>query len=626
MFTTSSHHKTYHSRWFQAAVKLCARVVMICSSFPESHIMRERGWKTWKKLDAEGIMAGGLVFMTAVLFWFCIEACRHGFNFTDEAYYLMNMRSPHSEVFTLSFFGAVFHPLYKLLGGNIFALRAVDTVGKYILSLLLVWMVLKEDIRAYGRKDIGLAVVLSLAALSFMQNVHRHSWLATPSYNSLTFEAMLVCVIGVLLCASSTPDRKHFGFFLSGIGLTLCFLAKPTSAALLLCGLSGYFLISSKEKVRDLSLMYLWFVVSLLAAACWTSGSTYKFVAILANSYHDASVAGEGHGLLELLKRFLDFPKFSLQDALVVAISLAYMALAISCLKLKHAAAMITAFSSLMVIFLLLFTEKFWSLAQAYHFPFLNLTGILVLCIVYGMHKGQGFGTGFKSPENSIPLAALFFIMPVAYLFGTNTDYWATGKKVLIFPVLGVLVLSRMFLKERMRNFILPFAMNMVLVVALWLSWGVQRPYGNDAPLGAQKTFINLGRGLYLSEGRAGHIEEVQNLVRQAGGVHGMPIIDLAEAGPGYLYALGAESIGHSLFGGARRRNKVEGTVRILQRVSEEKLRESWVLVRAKGGRVSGYSEKVFADLGLNFPGGYEKRAEWKHGTFLLYAPKAARP
>ena len=47
MFATNIHHETYHSRWFQAAVQLSARVVRACRSFLESHAARE--WeKTWK--------------------------------------------------------------------------------------------------------------------------------------------------------------------------------------------------------------------------------------------------------------------------------------------------------------------------------------------------------------------------------------------------------------------------------------------------------------------------------------------------------------------------------------------------------------------------------------------------
>ena len=53
--------------------------------------------------------------------------CRSGFDFTDEGFYLNWISNPQNFRASVTQFGFVYHPLYKLIGGNIALLRQVNS-------------------------------------------------------------------------------------------------------------------------------------------------------------------------------------------------------------------------------------------------------------------------------------------------------------------------------------------------------------------------------------------------------------------------------------------------------------------------------------------------------------------
>ncbi len=197
------------------------------------------------QVDSQAMMACGIFFMVAALFLSVIDACRHAYDFSDEGLYFLAISSPKLHIWSVTKFGSFYHPFYELLGKNVFLLRIVDAIFRYILSFLLVWLILSEKICNLDKKHLAWAVVAGIATISFMSNMHYPWWLATPSYNTLNFEGLLVCMIGVVLTTQS--PKKYFGLIVAGIGCTLCFLAKPPSAAVLLFCLSCYFFPNSKE-------------------------------------------------------------------------------------------------------------------------------------------------------------------------------------------------------------------------------------------------------------------------------------------------------------------------------------------------------------------------------------------
>src|SRR5664279_2110705 len=118
-----------------------------------------------------------------------ILRCRSGFDFTDEGFYLNWISSPWNYQGSVSQFGFVYHPLYKLVGGDIVLLRQANVLILFALgwtlclallrSIFIQWDSIGASLRAGA---IGAALVAGAGSLSFFD-----LWLPTPSYNSLTF-------------------------------------------------------------------------------------------------------------------------------------------------------------------------------------------------------------------------------------------------------------------------------------------------------------------------------------------------------------------------------------------------------------------------------------------------------
>ena len=589
--------------------------------------MREWGAKTWKALNAETIMACGLVIITALLFWRCIEACRHTFDFTDEAYYLFNIKSynlyPVPQNATK--FGAVYHPIYKILHGDIFLLRVADVVFKYILACVFAYLVLSKIAKDVWGRFVSVAVAAAVAALSFLQYIHYREWMGTtPSYNSLNFEALLICVIGVILAATgSTQRKKYLGAVLAGFGGALCFLARPSSAPLLCCFVFFYFFPVSLGRLKILCLMGSSAMVAILVCACLVDGSPFEMYRAYVASYQDIMSLQGGQSLG--LRRFLKVPLISMQEILVFALGAIGLALAVFCMRQTYSSILMVLFACLLCAFLIIFPESAKALILSRHFPIVNIIGIAVLVLLARILWKRLDGYIFAPRE--LTLALMLFVLPAAYAFGTNLDYWMTATKVIVFPVVGTIMICRLLPADMFKKVVPCFVMGMLLFAALSITYAHQVPYRQDAPIRAQHTKVRMGEGtLRLSEGYAKFIGEARLSAQQGGFASGMPVVDLTGQSPGLLFALEAEAVGAPwIIGGYR--GSLDLATRILQRVPQDKLKRSWILVEHGGAR--SIPDEIFTRLGLDFPSAYQKRAEWRYSEkrlFYLYAPKAAQP
>ncbi len=579
--------------------------------------------------DGQTSMACGIIFMAAVLFWRVIKACGYGFEPTDEAYYLISMQSPHLYDSSITKFGAVYHPLYELLGGNIFFLRVFDTILKYILAFLLAYLVLAENIRSLDKKDTAWAVIAGIATVSCMQNLHEQSWMgampswmsATPSYNSLNFEALLICMIGVVLATSESFFKKYFGAFVIGLGCTLCFLSKPTSSLLLFICLFFYFFLISKERFKLLSVIYITSAVFMLISMCIISGTPYKFVIGLINGYYDTLSLQSGHSFIKGLEHFINLPSITLQDALLFVLAVSFMLLLAVCQKTKKTSASVVVFACAASSFFIMSPERTQSIQQPDYF-YITFAGFLLFAVLFASKKWK---EGSIRPQTSVlALSLLLFVMPAIYVFGTNTGYWWSANKVLVFPIIGTIVAFKLLPAKQLWNLALSFIMSVILFITIPIAYSQYAPYRQDAPIYKQKTFMRIGGGrLKLAEVTASYIEYVQSQAQQGGVVSGIPIIDLAGYGPGMLYVLGAEAVGTPwILGGYS--GRLDTATRQLQRVPREKLLRSWVLTNHNDEQRQSIPDEIFVRLNLNFPDGYEKRAEWYCGELPceLYAPK----
>src|ERR1700737_3121572 len=168
--------------------------------------------------------------------------CRSGFDFTDEGFYLNWISNPWNFHSSVTQFGFVYHPLYRLVGGDIVLLRQANVVILFALGWALCFTLLRSIFIQWDSIDaalragaIGVALVTGAGTLSFFD-----VWLPTPSYNSLTLQSLMLASIGALLADRELSRSSSAGWILVGIGGSLAFLAKPTSAAALGCIAAAY--------------------------------------------------------------------------------------------------------------------------------------------------------------------------------------------------------------------------------------------------------------------------------------------------------------------------------------------------------------------------------------------------
>ena len=206
--------------------------------------------------------------------------CRSGFDFTDEGFYLNWISNPWNFRSSVTQFGFVYHPLYKLVGGDIVLLRQANVLILFALGWALCVALLRsifirwDSIGASPRVGtVGVALVAGAGSLTFFD-----LWLPTPSYNSLTIQSMMLAATGALLAGRELSKPSLAGWILVGIGGGLAFLAKPTSAAMLGCMVAVYLAAAGKFRLRGLSIAVAVAVFFLGAAALAIDGSLFGFV------------------------------------------------------------------------------------------------------------------------------------------------------------------------------------------------------------------------------------------------------------------------------------------------------------------------------------------------------------
>jgi hypothetical protein len=177
----------------------------------------------------------------SILAW-TLHQCNFGLDFADEGYYLVSIFAPFRYPVSLSQFGFIYHPLYKLVDGNIALLRQTNV----LLTFCLAWTLAGISLKAIfvGRNWTKFSLIVISAAIASASLVFLRLWLPTPSYNWLSFQSLLITAIGLLLAEKHFSGLSVVGWLLVATGGWLAFMAKPTTAAALGLSSAVYLLLS----------------------------------------------------------------------------------------------------------------------------------------------------------------------------------------------------------------------------------------------------------------------------------------------------------------------------------------------------------------------------------------------
>jgi len=516
-----------------------------------------------------------------MLFW-VLSCCSSGFEFTDEGYALKWNSAPWEYHASVSQFGFLYHPFYRLVGGDISLLRQANVLiifaSAFALCATLLHAMFSDHtgFRSMPRVWlVALAFVVAAGSLTFFD-----LWLPTPGYNSQTFTSLILTGIGVLLIDGAWSKRSISGWLLIGAGGALSFLAKPTSAALLGCAVVVYLLIAGKLWMRGLLVSVLTAVALLIASALAIDGSLAAFVDRVLDGMRLGSRLTPDQPLSRVFR--VDSFTFSREQRFNFILLLAVTFTAILLATRSNLVARIAAMLIALVLAGLSVAVSTGALAPHISYePFqpMQFWAIFFAVALLALLSPQRSCRALS--RKGVALAVFFIVLPYVYAFGTGNNYWEQGGRAGLFWLLGGLVIS-IELAERNSAWrsLVPVAAAALLVPTGVLWAAMEHPYRQTQPLRLQATPAEIDHGnsrLFLTAEAAAYIRDLRKIAAENGFRAGDPVLDLSGVSPGAVYALGARAPGAAwLLAGYPGSNEFFTTA--LDQAGCEAVAASWIL------------------------------------------------
>lgn len=535
-------------------------------------------WLPW--LAASGALAGLLA---------ALRVCAHGFDFTDESFYLIWIARPFEYPFSITQFGFIYHPIYQWLGGDIAALRRTNALLTFGLDAVFSALIIRRQLAPAELSKLSLLLLsVTLASGATASLVSRGMWIATPSYNSLCLQAILLAAIGLILADLRATPASAGGWLLLGVGGALTFMAKPSSAAALaVCSLVTL-AISGRWRTPLLALAVASAVGGVATCALAIDGSLTAFATRLDSGLQLARDLNDHYSIAHALR--LGTPRTHTdQQTTFLAVTVVTVCGALL-LGARHP--LLAGCGRLLG--LLTGAAVF---AMLYGWPPLlpslgQLGGLLLFAaplaaLILSLMQRTSAGLRRVSRQ-TIALFVGFLALPYCYAFGTINDYWVYIAQAAPFG-LAAGVSFVVTLPDRRRKIAALCALALVtLVLSTQLELdGMRHPYRQAEALAAQTQAIAIGPHaavLQMSREFAQYITEARDVAVTTQFKANNPMIDLSGQSPGLLFALSARSIGQAWSVGGNAGSAALAT-RMLAQVSCDDLALAWILIEPHSRR-----------------------------------------
>ena len=555
----------------------------------------------------------------------------YGFDFTDESFYWTWISKPKLYSATVSKFGSIYHLFFDIFNQNLVLLRQANIILTFLLASFLSYLVLQKS-RDPDRPNALFNVLIAMAIASSSLMVFNFG-LITPSYNTLNFQGLMITTMG--LTVLEKKERNYvISALLIGLGGTITFMAKPSTAMFLAIISVGYLYFCRLLKPRLFILIFAFTILFAVGVAIYIDGSLFAFVLSLKQGLYKAQLLDpSGHGFSKIIR--LDDFYWSQESKTILYFHVPFLMLTSLLLLSQNERFKFFGFLFVVIFCIEYLLIQLYSLSWSMIFdPVLGVLFLLVpvLILLPANIYYQKRLVSFSSKK--VMLALLFLIMPYIYAIGTNNNYWYMLPHAVLFWVLSGLVFLKPVLN---RNNLIAIAFPGILFAQLLTFISIQafveKPYRQPQPLfsnDVSMNFPNHSSKLILSRQAEDFITRLKNAAYSAGFSKNIPIIDLTGRTPVAAIILEGESVGVPWLLGSYKGSS-DYAVHVLSKVDVEKIQKSWVLTEPEG--YAKIPDSVLKPLGLDLQKDYVFVKALKlpelagnpgqYRTLQLYKPKS---
>lgn len=530
-------------------------------------------------------------------------------NFMDEGYYLNWFKNAPNYHFSATSFGFIYRTIFVLLNENIVAFRYFNIAANLVLGLTLTYFfLLSANFNKLNANLYALLICASVSALLIL--IRQDVFLATPSYNTLTFQGAMIFCAGLFLLDQPKQNQhtQTFSAVLISIGGWLVFLGKPTSAVLL----------------APMFIFFLWLNHRALFSRvlCLTAVITVFLVLITSFIIDDGIVrfytrymqglqvmkaydAGYSTSLSDMFRLDIATLKISNHDLTHIAIASSLVSLIIYLSLQKHSSGFhffvnFLAFIILASAFAILvgYMEPMFFYHEFYMLIFFGiLIGVGAITFLHREHINQG------TIRKIFPL----ILMPYILAFGTGNSYWHLSLSASFFWVLAATALLIQHKKFKESAAAINFYSATIFffsVASLWISGYFPQAKMDAFNSDVYRPFlIHQKHQIQLTAPLAEYFERLVQESKRMGFQEGTPVIDMTGQYGLSVFILNGYPIGMPmLYGGQKGSNTVAKMA--LGSVSCEVIAKSWLIYEPRGYRK--LSDQILEEFGLDLAKDYE--------------------
>ncbi|MDE1327135.1 hypothetical protein [Vibrio aestuarianus] len=479
-----------------------------------------------------------LIMMATTSFFiiaFQINYNQYGLDFTDEGFYLNWVSNPYLYSYSVTQFGFVLNPIFEFLERDLVLFRIVSNVISFILMGVLSFLLMAPSYDS-GKMSKSERIIFSfgISSIAITSVAMGNLWLATPSYNSLTLQTILLVLIGL---STFRINRFHPVALLSiSLGLTVLFLSKGTSFLLLSITILIYF--SCLKEFKFLVKIFIVSIVFLLASAYLIDGSVSQFVKRVINGLLILKALGAGHSENLFALEPLLYSIYEVKLFFSTVIMTSFLFLLPKILK-AWGEVICYILGTTIVIFLLVNVDEGYSGTE--------LQGLFLLAVpISSLLLLYAFKYLFKKNSNDIlpidwKLFIVLLVSPYIYSFGTNNNVWSMAAGASYLWLLSGLIILQALSHRKL----IPLIIVSQVFTAFYLHVSVNNPYRQSQPLYMHLNSVQFKKDdieIKVDEATESYILELKatrELVPE-----GVPILDFTGRVPMSVYLLNGKAIG----------------------------------------------------------------------------------